>query len=85
MTPSIPNGTPNHLICCIRLTKTGGVIILHNIAKPHVAKVCVEALALKTWESLKNPACSQDLSLCDCHIFGPLRKRLNESTISLKG
>ena len=55
---------------------SSGVIILHDNARPHVAKVCVEALARKKWEVLEHPAYSPDLSPCDYHIFGPLKKSL---------
>ncbi|GFX10001.1 uncharacterized protein TNCV_4101401 [Trichonephila clavipes] len=72
-------------LSCIRLSKiipgyavvilNGlGVIILNDSARPHVAIVCVEALARKKWEVLKHPAYSSDMSPCDYHIFEPLKK-----------
>ncbi|GFS32750.1 histone-lysine N-methyltransferase SETMAR [Trichonephila inaurata madagascariensis] len=48
-----------------------GVIILCNNARPHVTKVCVEALTHKSWEVLEHPAYSPDLSPCDDRIFEP--------------
>lgn len=53
-----------------------GVILLHNNARPHVAKIVQETLAKKNWEVLHHPAYSPDLSPCDFHLFGPLKKAL---------
>ncbi|GFX00927.1 histone-lysine N-methyltransferase SETMAR [Trichonephila clavipes] len=53
-----------------------GVFILHDNARPHVEKVCVEAIARKMREVLEHPACISDLSLCGYHIFEPLKKSL---------
>lgn len=53
-----------------------GVILLHDNARPHVAKIVQEALAWKKWEILQHPAYSPDLSPCDFHLFGPLKKAL---------
>ncbi|GFS79084.1 hypothetical protein TNCV_4408131 [Trichonephila clavipes] len=72
------NGTPKHLISCIRQSKTNMLpsgVILQDNARPHV-KVCVEGLTLKIWEVLEKPAYSPDLSPCNCHIFGPLKGSL---------
>ncbi|GFX12314.1 histone-lysine N-methyltransferase SETMAR [Trichonephila clavipes] len=55
---------------------SSGVIILQNNARPHVTKVCVEALARKKWEVLERPAYSTYLSPGNYHIFGPLKKSL---------
>ncbi|GFV01494.1 uncharacterized protein TNCV_2960881 [Trichonephila clavipes] len=51
-----------------------GVIILFDIGRSHVAKVCVEVC--KTGEVLEHHAYSRDLSPCDYHMFGPLKKNL---------
>ncbi|GFY61702.1 hypothetical protein TNIN_430171 [Trichonephila inaurata madagascariensis] len=40
---------------------SSGVIILHDNAKPNVAKMCIEVR--KKWEVLEHPAYSPDLSL----------------------
>ena len=45
-------------------------------ARPHVAKIVQETLAKKNWEVLHHPAYSPDLSPCDFHLFGPLKKAL---------
>ncbi|GFW97486.1 uncharacterized protein TNCV_4991621 [Trichonephila clavipes] len=52
------------------------VLLLHDKARSHVAKVYVEALPRKKWKVLEHPAYSPDLSLCNYHIFGPLKKSL---------
>lgn len=53
-----------------------GVILLHDNARPHVAKIVQETLAKKNWEVLHHPAYSPDLSPCDFHLFGPLKRAL---------
>ncbi|KFM72651.1 Histone-lysine N-methyltransferase SETMAR, partial [Stegodyphus mimosarum] len=53
-----------------------GAIFLHDNARPHIPRVCVEALARKKWDVLEHPAYSFDLSPCDYHIFRTLKKRL---------
>ena len=53
-----------------------GVILLHDNARPHVANTVKDALAQKGWEVLPHPSYSPDLSPCDFHLFGPLKKAL---------
>lgn len=53
-----------------------GVILLHDNARPHVANIVQESLLKKKWEVLPHPAYSPDLSPCDFHLFGPLKKFL---------
>ncbi|GFY56471.1 histone-lysine N-methyltransferase SETMAR [Trichonephila inaurata madagascariensis] len=48
---------------------SSGVIILSDNARPHVAKVFVEALDSKKLKVLEHLTYSPDLSLCDYHIF----------------
>lgn len=55
---------------------SSGVILLHDNARPHVSKATSDALTRKRWEVLEHPAYSPDLSPCDFHIFGPLKKFL---------
>lgn len=55
---------------------TKGVILLHDNARPHTAKVTKEKLTRFRWEILEQPAYSPDLSPCDFHIFGDLKKNL---------
>ncbi|GFV63931.1 histone-lysine N-methyltransferase SETMAR [Trichonephila clavipes] len=61
------------LLECIQFS---GVIILLENRRPHVAKMCVEALTRKKWEVLEHPAYSPNLSPCDYHIFGLLKESL---------
>ncbi|GFV15510.1 hypothetical protein TNCV_4835361 [Trichonephila clavipes] len=63
--PSMLNGTPKHLIGCIRLSKSNPprypVIILRYKTRTHVAKVCVEVLVCgKPW--------SIQLTVQICHL-----------------
>lgn len=55
---------------------TNGVILLHDNARPHVAGVVKTQLAKFKWETLQHPPYSPDLSPCDFHIFGKLKKHL---------
>ena len=53
-----------------------GVIMLQDNARPHVAKVSKDLLQHFRWEVLHHPPYSTDLSPCDFHVFGPLKKPL---------
>jgi len=53
-----------------------GVILLQDNARPHVAKVCKDLLQHFRWEVLHHPPYSPDMSPCDFHVFGPLKKAL---------
>ncbi|GFW99627.1 hypothetical protein TNCV_3418601 [Trichonephila clavipes] len=55
---------------------SGGVIILHDNARSHVAVACQTLLRQICWEVLKQPSYSLDFSPCAYHIFGPLQKAL---------
>ncbi|GFQ84158.1 hypothetical protein TNCT_611461 [Trichonephila clavata] len=51
-------------------TLPSGVIVLNHIARPHIAKMCVEALAHKKGEVLEHPDYCLNLSpsdFCDPH------------------
>ena len=55
---------------------TQGVILLHDNARPHLARTTVATMAKFRWEILKHPPYSPDMSPCDFHVFGPLKKHL---------
>lgn len=61
---------------------TQGVILLHDDAHPHTANVTEDKLAQFWWEILDHPHCSPDVSPCDFHIFGEMKKDLKKE---LKG
>jgi hypothetical protein len=52
------------------------VILLHDNARPHTSHATATHLNKFRWEVLQHPAYSPDLSPCDFHIFGPLKKEL---------
>ena len=74
------NDTLDKLHTAIKNKRPGmlsrGVILLHDNARPHVAKIVQKALAHKRWEVLPHPSYSPDMSPCDFHLFGPLKKFL---------
>jgi hypothetical protein len=47
-----------------------GIILLHDNAHPHVQ----DQLNIVQWQVLRHPAHSLDVSPCDFHIFGSLKK-----------
>ncbi|GFW66004.1 histone-lysine N-methyltransferase SETMAR [Trichonephila clavipes] len=53
-----------------------GVVLLHDNACPHVFRVTQMELDKLKWETLDNPPCCPDMSPCDFHVFGPLKKHL---------
>lgn len=55
---------------------TEGVILLHDNARPHTANIITSQIARMRWEVLEHPPYSPDLSPCDFHVFGPLKKAL---------
>lgn len=55
---------------------TVGVVLLHDNARPHVSRVTHAELAKFRWERLDHPPYSPDMSPCDFHVFGPLKKHL---------
>lgn len=52
------------------------VLLLHDNARPHTAAVTTQKLAKMQWTPLDHPPYSPDLSPCDFHMFGPLKKAL---------
>ena len=53
-----------------------GVILLQDNALPHLAQASKNQLQTFGWEILEHPPYSPDLSHCDFHVFGPLKKSL---------
>jgi histone-lysine N-methyltransferase SETMAR len=60
--------------------KTGklswGVLMLHDNARPHAPHLTRDTLRRFDWGVLDHPPYSPDLSPCDYHVFGPLKKTL---------
>ncbi|GFT45434.1 mariner Mos1 transposase [Trichonephila clavipes] len=63
---SIKNKSPGLL--------TEGVILLHDNARTHVSIVTQIELDKFKWETLDYTPYSPDMSPCDFHVFGPLKK-----------
>ncbi len=55
---------------------TDGVILLHDNATPHSARVTGALLEKFKWEVWRHPPYSPDLSPCDFHLFGPMKNAL---------
>ncbi|GBM71713.1 Histone-lysine N-methyltransferase SETMAR [Araneus ventricosus] len=53
---------------------TQQVILLHDNARPHVSRETQPTLQKFRFEVLEHPPYSPDLSPCDFHIFGPLKR-----------
>ena len=51
-----------------------GIILLHDNARPHTANLVRDKLQRFGWKTLQHPPYSPDLSPCDFHIFGDLKK-----------
>ena len=51
-----------------------GIFLLHDNARPHTANLVRDKLQGFGWETLKYPPYSPDISPCDVHIFGDLKK-----------
>jgi histone-lysine N-methyltransferase SETMAR len=56
---------------------SNGIIILHDNAHPHTANSVRNTLQRFGWEVLQHPPYSPDLSLCDFHIFGDLKRDIH--------
>ena len=50
------------------------VILLHDNDLPHTANLVRDKFRRFGWETLQHPPYSPDLSLCDLHIFGDMKK-----------
>lgn len=51
-----------------------GIILLHDNARPHTANLTKATLQRFGWKTFQHPLYSPDLSPCDFHIFGNLKK-----------
>ena len=51
-----------------------GIILLHDNTHPHTANLVRNKLQRFGWEILLHPLYSPELSPCDFHIFGDLKK-----------
>ena len=52
---------------------THSIILLHNMAHPHVAHRVQDQVSAMQWEVLQHPVYSQGLLLYNFSIFGPLK------------
>jgi len=55
---------------------TRGVILLHDNARPHTARLTVEFVDNLGLDLLSHPLYSPDLAPSDYHLFGPMKKML---------
>ncbi|GFR68206.1 histone-lysine N-methyltransferase SETMAR [Elysia marginata] len=55
---------------------TNGVILQHDNARPHTARVTQGWLEKYGWDILPHPPHSPDLTPSDYHLFGPLKREL---------
>ena len=62
------------------LVNRKGVILLHNNARPHVAKLVDEKIMQLGWEVLAHPPYSPDLAPSDYHLFRSLQHHLREKS-----
>ena len=53
-----------------------GVLLQHDNATPHTAKLTQDWLQRYKWEVLPHPPHSPDLAPSDYHLFGPLKRHL---------
>ena len=51
-----------------------GIILLHDNARPHTVNLVRDKLERSGWETVQHPPYSPDLSPCDFHVFGDLKK-----------
>ena len=56
---------------------TKGVCLLHNNARPHVARQTVALLDQFGWDIITHPPYSPDLAPCDYHLFPKLKEHLS--------
>jgi hypothetical protein len=59
------------------------IILLHINTCPHVAHRVQSKLNAMRWEVFTQPAYNLDLSPCNFHIFGPLKKDLKGCMFTL--
>jgi histone-lysine N-methyltransferase SETMAR len=53
-----------------------GVLLHHDNARPHTARVTQKRIQELQWELPEHPPCSPDLTPSDFHLFGPLKNHL---------
>ena len=54
-----------------------GIILLHDYTRPHIANLVRDKLQRFGWETLQHHLYGPDLSPCDFHIFGDLKKDIH--------
>ena len=55
---------------------TKGLCLLHDNARPHVARQTVALLGQFGWDIITHPPYSPDLAPCDYHLFPKLKEHL---------
>ena len=58
------------------------VHLLHDIARPHVAKLTQSTLAELGWDTIPHPPYSPDIAASDYHLFRPLKAHPAKKTYS---
>ena len=69
--------TLHKLLRALRDKRRGrNIIILHDNARPHAARLTSEAIAKMGWDVLPHPSCSPDVAPSDYHLFGFIKNQL---------
>lgn len=55
---------------------TRKIVLIHDNATPHSARVTQDLLKKFKWDVWEHPPYSPDLSPCDFHVFGPMKQDL---------
>ena len=71
----------NELRSAIRSKRRGslrqGILLLHDNARPHTARLTINTIRQLNWEILDHPAYIPDLAPSDFHLFGPLKNAVS--------